>query len=300
MKYIIIVVFLMLFQISFSQQIINGFSLTTSNTSNGQRILVSNQGQNLLSNDTDSFISYISAEGINNLYNYNVIDAFIDGLYRGTLPIRDLKLKGDFGIGAPDMLDGELVLINGKAYQTKATGETTELDNDHLIPFASVTFFKADTTFILHSSTDINTIQDSIEVLLPSKNKMYAIKISGKFEHIKTRAFPLIEKEPFPKLVDILDRQRFFNFENTEGTLIGFLLPNYLNGLNAGGYHFHFLSKDKKQGGHILEFNGKDLKVELATLKTFVLDTPNDKGFLNFEFKEKGKESLKKVEQGKE
>lgn len=237
--------------------------------------------------------------GINNLYNYGVIDAFIDGLYRGTLPIKNLKLKGDFGLGAPDMLNGELTIINGKAYQTKATGETVELPNSHLTSFASVTFFKADTTFVQSSFADKSTVLNTIEKVLPSKNKMYAIKISGKFGHIKTRAFPTIENEPFPKLAEILDRQQFFEYENIDGTLIGFFLPSYLNGINASGFHFHFLSRDKKQGGHILEFNGKDLKIEIATLKTFEMDTPNDKAFQNFEFKKTENESLRKVEQGK-
>lgn len=236
---------------------------------------------------------------LNNLYNYGVINAFIGGLYRGTLPIKDLKLKGDFGLGAPDMLNGELTIINGKAYQTLATGETVELDNNHLTSFASVTFFRADTTFVQKSIANKSTILNTIEKTLSSKNKMYAIKISGNFDHIKTRAFPPVENDPFPKLVDILNKQQFFEYENTNGALIGFFLPSYLNGINAGGFHFHFLSNDKQQGGHILEFNGKDLKIEIATLKTFEFDTPNDKEFKDFEFSQAENESLRKVEQGK-
>lgn len=236
--------------------------------------------------------------GMNNLYNYGVIDAFIGGLYRGTLSVKDLKLKGDFGLGAPDMLNGEMTIINGRAYQTKATGETVELDNKHLTSFASVTFFKADTTFVQTSTTDKTTLLNTIEKLIPSKNKMYAIKISGQFDHVKTRAFPPVENEPFPNLANILDQQQFFEYENTDGTLIGFFLPSYLNGINAGGFHFHFLSEDKLQGGHILEFIGTDLKIEIATLKTFELNTPNDKGFNDFEFIKTENESLRKVEQG--
>ena len=239
-------------------------------------------------------------DGLNNLYNYGVIDAFIGGLYRGTLPIKDLKLKGDFGLGAPNMLNGELTMLNGRAYQTKATGETIELENNHLTSFASVTFFKADTTFVQNSSADKSAVLNTIEKMLPSKNKMYAIKISGNFEQIKTRAFPPVENEPFPKLANILDQQQFFDYENADGTLIGFFLPNYLNGINAGGFHFHYLSNDKKQGGHVLEFNGKDLKIEIANLKTFEMETPNDNDFHDFEFIKTKNESLRKVEQGKQ
>lgn len=237
--------------------------------------------------------------GINNLYNYGVIDAFIGGLYRGTQPLKAIKLKGDFGLGAPDMLDGEMTIMDGKAYQTKATGETVELHDGHLTSFASVTFFKADTTFVQTSTIDKKAVINTIEKLLPSKNKMYAIKITGQFEQIKTRAFPPVKNEPFPKLANILDQQQFFEYVNTDGALIGFFLPNYLNGINAGGFHFHFLSEDKTQGGHLLEFSGTDLEIEIARLKSFEMDTPNDKGFKDFQFITTENESLRKVEQGK-
>lgn len=38
------------------------------------------------------------------------------------------------------MLDGELTILDGKAYQTKANGETTILKDDKMIAFSSVTF----------------------------------------------------------------------------------------------------------------------------------------------------------------
>jgi len=253
------------------------------------RVLIANWEQ--LSNNQHS---------VNNLYNYGIIDAFIGGLYRGTLPLKNLKLKGDFGLGAPNMLDGELTIINGRAYQTKATGETVELNNHHLTSFASVTFFKADTTFVQPLSTEKEQVLNIIEKSLPSKNNMYAVKISGKFAYIKTRAFPPVKNEPFPKLANILDRQQFFEYKNTNGTLIGFCLPNYLNGINVSGFHFHFLSHDKKQGGHMLEFKGKDLKIEVARLKTFEMETPNDKGFREFKFIKEANQSLRKVERGKD
>ncbi|GAA5224714.1 hypothetical protein GCM10025777_53450 [Membranihabitans marinus] len=238
-------------------------------------------------------------KGYGNLYNYGVIDALIGGLYRGSLPIKELKLKGDFGIGAPDMIDGELIVVNGIAYQTKVNGETVELSDDHLTSFASVTFFKSDTGFIETSRTDKTAILESIENELLSKNQMYAIKISGHFDFVKTRAFPPVEKEPFPKLSDILHHQTFFNHQNTDGSLIGFLLPNYLNGINAGGFHFHYLSDDKELGGHMLDFKGENLKIEIAQLKSFELVTPNNEDFQNFDFVKKENESLRKVEQGR-
>jgi alpha-acetolactate decarboxylase len=232
------------------------------------------------------------------LYNYGVIDGLIGGLYKGTLPVNELKLKGDFGIGAPDMLDGELTLLDGKAYQTKATGETLVLPDQYNISFSSVNFFKADTTFYITSLTDQKAILEVIQKALANKNSMYAIKISGDFEYVKTRAFPPTDGPPFPVLSTILDKQKFFDHQNTSGTLIGYHLPEFINGINANGFHFHYLSNDKANGGHMIDFKGKNQKIEISQLKSLELDIPTDADFQNFQFPKRVNEDLKRVEKG--
>ncbi|MFT3904124.1 MAG: acetolactate decarboxylase [Niabella sp.] len=234
----------------------------------------------------------------NVLYNYGVIDAFVGGLFRGSLPIKDLKLKGDFGLGAPDMLDGELTMLNGKAYQTKATGETVVLDNEHKTSYSTVTFFKADTVFYVNNATEQKELLEIIESKLTNKNAMYSIKISGAFSYVKTRAFPPVKEEPFPVLSTILDRQQFFDNQNTAGTLVGYHFPEYLNGIQISGFHLHFLSTDKKQGGHVLDFKGQNMKIEIAELKSFELEVPKTNDFQNFKFRKKHNEDLERVEQG--
>ncbi|PRD57389.1 acetolactate decarboxylase [Sphingobacterium gobiense] len=247
----------------------------------------------------NGFSQQTTAPRHNILYNYGVIEAFIGGLYKGTLPIKDLKLKGDFGIGAPDMLDGELTMLDGKAYQTKASGETVQLDDVYKTAFSTVTFFKADTVFHVNNATEQTDLLEAIKNELSSVNGMYAIKITGEFNKMKTRAFPPVKKEPFPVLSTILDRQQFFDIQNTAGTLIGYHLPEYLQGIQISGFHLHFLSADTKQGGHVLDFNGQNLKIEISELKSFELDIPTDHGFQNFKFRSKHDEALKRVEQGK-
>lgn len=235
----------------------------------------------------------------NKLYQYGVADAFVGGLYKGTLPLKELKFKGDFVLGAPDMLDGELTMLDGKVYQTKATGETVEPDDNFKTSMLFTTFFKADTVITIENPIGEKALWEQISKELKNKNAMYAIKITGKFDHIKTRAFPPIKDEPFPVITSIFNTQKFFEFSNTQGTLIGYHLPEYLNGINSKGFHFHFLSSDKSQGGHVLDFTGKDLKIEIAEVKSFELEIPTDKDFQNFKFDTKDNEALKRVEQGK-
>ena len=48
-----------------------------------------------------------------------------------------------------------------------------------------------------------------------------------------------------------------------------------------------------------MDFTGKDLKIEIAEVKSFELEIPTDKDFQNFKFDTKDNEALKRVEQGK-
>ncbi|MGG5207724.1 acetolactate decarboxylase [Chryseobacterium sp. MIQD13] len=234
----------------------------------------------------------------NRLYQYGIADAFVGGIYKGTLPLKDLKRKGDFGLGAPDMLDGELTILDGKVYQTKATGQTIEPGSEFKTSLSFVTFFKPDTSFTIEKKADDKLLLGQISKAFSNKNGMYAIKISGKFSHIKTRAFPPVKEEPFPALTSIFDAQKTFDISEKEGVLIGYHLPEYLNGINIKGFHFHFLSTDKKYGGHVLDFTGEHLKIEIAELKGFELETSEHKDFQNFRFNTKGNEDLKRVEKG--
>ncbi|SHH20427.1 acetolactate decarboxylase [Chryseobacterium oranimense] len=252
-----------------------------------------NSNSSLKNTTTDHPMKY------NELYQHGIADAFIGGLYKGTLSLRNLKLKGDFGLGAPDMLDGELTILDGQVYQTKATGQTVTPDDQFKSSLAFVTFFQPDHIFTLKNKVNYQKALQEISEVLPGTNTMFAIKITRKFTHMKTRAFPPVEKEPFPILTSIADRQKTFDFSNTEGTLVGFYLPEYLNGINIKGFHFHFISSDKKNGGHVLDFEGENLKTEIAPLESFRLETPKDKDFRNFQFETKNNESLELLEQGK-
>ncbi|WPO93114.1 acetolactate decarboxylase [Chryseobacterium sp. HR92] len=235
----------------------------------------------------------------NQLYQYGIADAFISGLYKGTLSLEELKSKGDFGLGAPDMLDGELTILDGQIYQTKATGQTITPEDQFKTSLAFVTFFRPDHTFTIEGKVDHQSALQEINKILPGKNSMFAIKIKGKFTHVKTRAFPPVEKEPFPALTSISDKQKIFDFSDIEGTLVGFYLPEYLNGINIKGFHFHFISSDRKSGGHVLDFEGENVKISVAALKRFHLETPESKDFQNFQFEHKSNEALEQLEQRK-
>ncbi len=232
------------------------------------------------------------------LYTAGHASAFIGGLYDAVYPYTKVLRHGNFGLGAPDKLDGEVLILNGKIYQTQATGKTFEVKPTAITPFAVVNFFntgKAFKTSLKLSKAQLFAYLDS---MLTNKNGIFAIKVTGYFGMIKTRAFPPVQK-PYVPLADMLPLQHFFTFENIKGTLVGYRIPAFMDGPNITGYHFHFLSDDKKGGGHIVDLTTGDITIEVDQLDSFLVDIPQTKEFDNFDFRKDRRDEVKRVENGK-
>lgn len=84
------------------------------------------------------------------LFHYNTLGALMAGLYKGTMTIEELLQHGDLGIGTLDSIDGELIVLDGKAYQAKGIGaspEVIEVSMDMTVPYAAVAFHRAEVRF---------------------------------------------------------------------------------------------------------------------------------------------------------
>ena len=49
------------------------------------------------------------------------------GLYGGTMTVGELLEHGDLGLGTLDSIDGELIVLDGKAYQAKGSVHLVKL-----------------------------------------------------------------------------------------------------------------------------------------------------------------------------
>ncbi|MES2267811.1 MAG: acetolactate decarboxylase [Bacteroidota bacterium] len=235
----------------------------------------------------------------NTLYTAGHASAFIGGLYDAVYPYNKVLKHGDFGLGAPDKLDGEILILDGKIYQTQSTGKTFQVKPTKLTPFAVVNFFKADKVSKPNVSLTKEKLYAYLDSALANKNGIYAIKITGTFKSVKTRAFPPVKNKPYEPLADMIPLQHFFTFGNLKGTLVGYRIPTFMDGPNITGYHFHFLSDDKKAGGHIIDLLAGDITIEVDQLDGFMVDIPQTKDFDNFDFNKDRRDEVKRVENGK-
>ena len=212
------------------------------------------------------------AQPSNELYQISTINALLQGVYDGELTIKDLKHQGSFGIGTLNGLDGELIGLDGDYYQIKANGEVLKLTDDAKIPFATSLNFKSDRVAELHD-LDYENLQKSLDQMKNDTNYFYAIRIDGVFTTVLTRAIPK-QSKPYKTLAEAAKDQHVFDLNNIKGTVIGFWCPQYINGINVPGYHLHFISEDRKFGGHILTAALQSGTVQMSRVNEFRMELP--------------------------
>lgn len=81
------------------------------------------------------------------------------------------------------------------------------------------------------------------------------VRIDGEFNKVYARAETGLHTYHV-ELKEILKaNQRDFSFDNVSGSLVCVYYPDYMQGINAAGWHFHFVSSDRTKGGHVFEID---------------------------------------------
>jgi acetolactate decarboxylase len=186
------------------------------------------------------------------LVQFSLLAALAAGDYGGGAPLGQVLQFGNFGVGTFDRLDGEMILLDGEIYQVVASGEVIRRDDQGTTPFATVTFFETDGTIDDLSAGSLTELDQTLDRRVPNYNRPFALKVTGEFEELTLRSAPP-QKPPYRPLADVIDQQRVWKRENVHGTLIGIRCPEWMGTLNVAGYHWHFLSDDRKIGGHVLD-----------------------------------------------
>ncbi len=202
------------------------------------------------------------------VYQLSTMATLKEGGYKGDNTFGDLKGHGDFGIGTFNGLDGEMIALDGSFFQVKADGKVYPVDDSARTPFAVVTFLKPDRTLVIHKAKSLKKLIGALDSIIPDPGVMYAIRIDGRFKHVKARSVPR-QREPYPTLSEALTHQKVFELADVTGTLVGFRFPDCMEGVNVAGYHFHCITADRKAGGHVLDCSLEDVKVELQTISNF-------------------------------
>ena len=226
------------------------------------------------------------------LYQISTSTALVEGVYSGSVCSSVLLEHGDFGLGTFEDLDGEMVILDGQIYQT--TDRVRHRTDDFLVPFASVTHFRARSPFEIDKVARLRDIELACDQQRISDNLFYALRLDGIFETIHARAVHAVAQNT--RLLDAAKTQSEFHFENTEGTLVGFWSPRYSSSFSIPGYHLHFISKDRTKGGHLLDCSARKLKARVQVLSEYDIRLPDSGPFLTTNLSKDPASDLAKTE----
>lgn len=214
------------------------------------------------------------------LYQHGTLGALMAGLMDGTETIENILKKGDFGIGTLSSLDGELIILDGKAYQGKEDGTLNLLSGASETPYAAVTTFLPTVQSKIDSANN-DKINELVRDRLKSENLFHAIKIHGTFKEVHIRVMPKQQK-PYKRLVEVSKDQPEFIKKNITGTVVGFFTPELFQGVAAADFHLHFIDDEHTFGGHLMDYILESGMMEIQPMESLLQHFPkNDETFIH-------------------
>jgi acetolactate decarboxylase len=184
---------------------------------------------------------------LHTLFSVSTSAAIVEGLYQGALRISRLLEHGDFGIGTFIDLDGEMVVLEGVAYQIAEKGAVRIAPLDMLIPYAVVTRFEEEISRKNVSFRSFSEATALCDAMRGSENLFYAFRIDGQFDTVSARVMRPVRLGT--GLANAAQHQEENTFHKVTGTIVGLWTPEYARSLSVPGYHFHFISEDRTRGG---------------------------------------------------
>ena len=108
------------------------------------------------------------------------------------------------------------------------------------------------------------------------------------------------QDKPWRPLAEVVKEQSVFDLGELEGTLVGLRCPAFAASLNVSGYHWHFLSKDRTRGGHVLDCSFTNLSVAVDRLSSLELRLPKAAAFDGLDLSGDRSAQVKAVEKSPE
>ena len=235
------------------------------------------------------------------LYQVNLLQSLTLGSYDGAIEVSELLKHGDTGIGTFDGVNGEMIVLDGVVYQALSDSSVIIAADDETVPFANVTFIDADICEEKIAAENMADLKEILKTIVDANgnNQFYMIRLDGEISKICVRSEEKQEKPYRPLDEVLLEAERRFDYTDTEGTIVGLYCPSYMDGLNTPGWHFHYISKDRTKGGHILSFEDFTGSLKMDQISEFKVEVENTDNFNELNLGEDQSERINSVEKGK-
>lgn len=235
-------------------------------------------------------------------YQVSTLQALALGFSKSVITVGELLQHGNLGLGTFEDVDGEMIVLDGKCYRAKNNGEVVPAENERGVPFASICCFQSNRSEGFEKMDTIEQIKEWLTLRIEEEfglNSMYAVRINGEFSRVDARS-ESGTKAHHVTLKDALNvTQKAFIFENIKGSLVCVYYPDYMDGINASGWHMHFLSEDKRKGGHVFDISMTKGNASFCKITSLEIRIPDSPAFDTYALKGASKEEIQSVEQGK-
>ena len=237
------------------------------------------------------------------IYQVSTLNALMLGYTRKAIPVAELLRHGDTGLGTFENVDGEMIVVDGRCFRATDDGGVTEMAPDVGVPFASVAFLDGDVReFDLLQIQNVEALRNLLDLKIEEDfglNSMHVVRVDGTFNVVRARSESGMRSQHVELKEILKGRQKDFAFENVDGSLICLYHPDFMQGINAAGWHFHFISEDRSCGGHVFDISLAKGHVRLKKLSQIRIQLPTEAAFDTYSLTKAAQDDIKNVEQGK-
>lgn len=236
----------------------------------------------------------------NKIFQVATLQSLVLGYFKKVIDVNELLEHGNIGLGTFENVNGEMIVIDGHCYQARNDGSVVEVDKSIGVPFAAVETLNCDRNFDIDKVDGI----EQLKVILNNKidedfglNSMHIARIDAHFGTIYLRSESQFASQHIELKNVLSSTQRDFSFSDIDGTIVALYYPDYMDGINAPGWHFHFVSSDRTSGGHVFELDLENAKVSIDKISSIEIKLPSEPSFDTYSLKQASNNDIKAVEQ---
>ena len=236
------------------------------------------------------------------MYQVSTLQALALGYSRAVVKVSELRAHGDIGLGTFEDVNGEMIVLEGEVYRADETGHVTKAPDSFGVPFAAVAGHAPERERTFTGIDSAQTLRRMLDLFIEEDfglNSMHAVRVDGFFQKVYARSESAYRSAHVTLKEVLSGTQKDFLFEQVRGTLVCIYFPDYMDGINAPGWHFHFISDDRTQGGHVFELCADEAVCRVRKIQRLEIQFPREPAFDTYALKNASQEEIRHVEQGK-
>lgn len=193
------------------------------------------------------------------IVQYGVAADLIAGHFGGKYNYSKIQSEYDIGIGVFHGFDGEMMLVDGQAYQLPGSGVVRRVNKDDVTPFACFAKMPNPVSHVVpKTGMNMEEFSKFLEDKYPNTSVPLIVKVEGTFQRMRFRSLWGQKSYPYTTLSEAAKTQPEWTLENVKGTVVGYRFPSIFSGVQLAGLHIHFMDEDKTTGGHVIDFETCD------------------------------------------